>query len=94
MRATVRDPDDAERLRVLKALPGAAARLSLWKADLLVPGSFDAAVEGAFRGGGLRLSETLCLWWLDGRIDPDRSIDWSINGRLVDLTNLRIKHAH
>ncbi len=32
---------------MLKALPGAAERLTLYAADLLVPGSFDAAVEGA-----------------------------------------------
>lgn len=48
MRATVRNPDDLGRgLAVLKALPGAAERLTFWKADLLVPDAFDAAVEGA-----------------------------------------------
>ncbi len=30
----------------LKALPGAAQRLRLFRADLLEPGSFDAAVAG------------------------------------------------
>lgn len=47
MRATVRNPGDEARLAVLKALPGAAERLSFWQADLLVPGSFDKAIDGA-----------------------------------------------
>lgn len=47
MRATVRNPGDEARLVVLKALPGAAERLSFWQADLLVPGSFDKAIDGA-----------------------------------------------
>lgn len=47
MRATVRNPNDEKRLAVLKALPGAAERLTFWAADLLVPGSFDKAIEGA-----------------------------------------------
>lgn len=47
MRATVRNPSDEARLGVLKALPGAAERLSFWQADLLVPGSFDMAIDGA-----------------------------------------------
>jgi hypothetical protein len=48
VRATVRDPDAHERLRVLKALPGANERLTFWRADLLEPGSFDAAIEGGW----------------------------------------------
>lgn len=49
MRATVRSPDDEARLAVLKALPGAAERLTFWQADLLVPGSFDKAIDGVYR---------------------------------------------
>lgn len=47
VRGTVRDPNKQEKLEVLKALPGAAERLTFHAADLLVPGSFDAVVEGA-----------------------------------------------
>lgn len=47
VRGTVRDRSKQEKLEVLKALPGAAERLTFHAADLLVPGSFDAVVEGA-----------------------------------------------
>lgn len=47
VRGTVRDVDDIERLQCLKSLPGATERLSLFAANLLVPGSFDKAIEGA-----------------------------------------------
>ena len=47
VRGTVRDPSKQDKLEVLKALPGAAERLTFHAADLLVPGSFDAVVEGA-----------------------------------------------
>lgn len=47
VRGTLRDPSKQEKVEVLKALPGAAERLTLHAADLLVPGSFDAVVEGA-----------------------------------------------
>lgn len=48
VRATVRDPSNAKKLAFLKALPGAEGRLSFHKADLLVPGSFDEVIQGAF----------------------------------------------
>ncbi|KXZ43332.1 hypothetical protein GPECTOR_94g654 [Gonium pectorale] len=44
--ATVRDPSNQAIVGPLKALPGAAQRLELFAADLLVPGSFDAALSG------------------------------------------------
>ena len=46
VRATVRDPDDSEKVGHLWALPG-QDRLSLHRADLTAPGSFDEAVSGA-----------------------------------------------
>lgn len=46
VRGTVRNASDTERHRVLLELPGAAERLELISADLLDPGSFDAAVAG------------------------------------------------
>lgn len=46
VRGTVRRRDRAEELQHLTALPGATERLELVEADLLVPGSFDAAVSG------------------------------------------------
>lgn len=41
---TVRDPADEAKTAHLKALPGAAERLTLFQANLTVPGSFDAAI--------------------------------------------------
>ncbi|CAN1839579.1 Tetraketide alpha-pyrone reductase 2 [Linum perenne] len=46
VRATVRDPGDAEKVGYLWELKGAKERLKLVKADLLVAGSFDDAVRG------------------------------------------------
>ena len=43
---TVRDPSNEKSVAALKALPGAADRLVLFKGDLLVPGAFDEAVQG------------------------------------------------
>ncbi|XP_065867222.1 phenylacetaldehyde reductase [Euphorbia lathyris] len=46
VKASVRDPDDPRKTEHLRALDGAAERLKLFKANLLVEGSFDSAVEG------------------------------------------------
>uniref|UniRef100_A0A7N0TBQ4 NAD-dependent epimerase/dehydratase domain-containing protein n=1 Tax=Kalanchoe fedtschenkoi TaxID=63787 RepID=A0A7N0TBQ4_KALFE len=46
VRATVRNPDDVEKVGFLLKLNGAEKRLRLVKADLMVEGSFDEAVEG------------------------------------------------
>eukprot|EP00877_Chromochloris_zofingiensis_P011994 jgi/Chrzof1/7048/Cz02g08240.t1 len=43
---TTRDPHNRKTVAPLQQLPGASQRLKLFKADLLVPGSFDAAVDG------------------------------------------------
>lgn len=42
----MRDPSNAKKLAFLRALPGAAERLTFHKADLLAPGSFDEVVQG------------------------------------------------
>ncbi|WOL02856.1 tetraketide alpha-pyrone reductase 2 isoform X2 [Canna indica] len=47
VRATVRDPEDAAKVGFLQSMEGARERLQLVKADLLVDGSFDDAVDGA-----------------------------------------------
>lgn len=47
VRGTVRSPEDADKYRFLRALPGADERLTLWKGELLEDGSFDPAVDGA-----------------------------------------------
>lgn len=44
--ATVRDPNDPKKVEHLRSLDGAKERLHLFPANLLVEGSFDAAVEG------------------------------------------------
>eukprot|EP00897_Mesotaenium_endlicherianum_P008974 jgi/Mesen1/8104/ME000435S07279 len=44
--ATVRNPDDEQKVAHLKGLPHAADRLKLFKADLLTDGSFQEAIEG------------------------------------------------
>ncbi|XP_050366490.1 bifunctional dihydroflavonol 4-reductase/flavanone 4-reductase-like [Argentina anserina] len=46
VRATVRDPDNMKKVGHLLELPMAATRLTLWKADLDVEGSFDEAING------------------------------------------------
>ncbi|KAG9407331.1 hypothetical protein AC1031_002059 [Aphanomyces cochlioides] len=42
---TVRDPANEKKVAHLKALPGANERLTLFKADLLEEGAFDAAIK-------------------------------------------------
>ncbi|CAO2837307.1 unnamed protein product [Amaranthus hypochondriacus] len=44
--ATVRDPNDPQKVEHLRSLDGAKERLHLFPANLLEEGSFDAAVEG------------------------------------------------
>uniref|UniRef100_A0A0D9UWB8 NAD-dependent epimerase/dehydratase domain-containing protein n=1 Tax=Leersia perrieri TaxID=77586 RepID=A0A0D9UWB8_9ORYZ len=46
VRATVRDPDDESKVGFLWELDGATDRLRLFKADLMLDGSFDSAVRG------------------------------------------------
>ncbi|XP_022769017.1 dihydroflavonol 4-reductase-like [Durio zibethinus] len=46
VRATVRDPDNAKKVKHLIELPKADSHLTLWKADLSEEGSFDAAIQG------------------------------------------------
>ncbi|KAK4401307.1 Tetraketide alpha-pyrone reductase 1 [Sesamum angolense] len=43
---TVRDPDDEKKVGHLKRLEGARERLELVRAELMVPGSFDAPIMG------------------------------------------------
>lgn len=44
--ATVRQPNSSSATRHLLAMPGAADRLKLFKADLMDPGAFDEAIAG------------------------------------------------
>ena len=44
--APVRRPDDEKAVGCLRAMPGAAERLKLFKADLLEPGSYDESMKG------------------------------------------------
>ncbi|KAI3906365.1 hypothetical protein MKW92_017891 [Papaver armeniacum] len=46
VRATVREPDNVEKVGFLWEMAGAKERLQLVKADLMVDGSFDDAVNG------------------------------------------------
>ncbi|KAH9626822.1 hypothetical protein KSS87_002467 [Heliosperma pusillum] len=46
VRATVRDPENVEKVGFLLELEGAKERLKLFKADLMVEASFDAAING------------------------------------------------
>nr|AIA24416.1 cinnamoyl-CoA reductase 2 [Sinopodophyllum hexandrum] len=46
VRATVRNPDDVDKVGFLLEMNGAKERLKLVKADLMVDGSFDDAIEG------------------------------------------------
>lgn len=46
VRATVRDPGNAKKVKHLLDLPQAKTNLTLWKADLADEGSFDEAISG------------------------------------------------
>lgn len=46
VRITVRDPGDAGKVGFLKDFDGAKKRLKIFKADLMVEGSFDEAIQG------------------------------------------------
>ncbi|XP_041018473.1 dihydroflavonol 4-reductase-like [Juglans microcarpa x Juglans regia] len=46
VRATVRDPDNIKKVKHLLELPKAETHMTLWKADLNEPGSFDKAIKG------------------------------------------------
>lgn len=46
VRAVVRDPQDAEKIAHLTALPGAKERLTAWRGKLDEEGSYDAAFDG------------------------------------------------
>ncbi|KAF7124502.1 hypothetical protein RHSIM_Rhsim12G0083400 [Rhododendron simsii] len=47
VRTTVRDPENVEKVGFLWELNGAKERLKIFKADLMVEGSFDQAIQGA-----------------------------------------------
>nr|USU43665.1 bifunctional dihydroflavonol/flavanone 4-reductase [Ailanthus altissimus] len=46
VRGTVRDPDNAKKVKHLLDLPKAKTHLTLWKADLAEEGSYDEAIQG------------------------------------------------
>ncbi|KAK1374584.1 Tetraketide alpha-pyrone reductase 2 [Heracleum sosnowskyi] len=46
VRTTVRDPDDIDKIGYLWEFDGARERLKIMKADLMIEGSFDQAIEG------------------------------------------------
>ncbi|XP_051151788.1 dihydroflavonol 4-reductase-like [Andrographis paniculata] len=46
VRATVRDPENLKKVGHLLNLPMAKTNLTLWKADMAVPGSFDEPIQG------------------------------------------------
>ena len=68
VRGTVRSLAATDSHAHLRALPGAAERLELIEADLLVPGSFDTAVAGASH-----VFHTASPYRLDVR-DPQREL--------------------
>ncbi|KAH7651111.1 Dihydrokaempferol 4-reductase protein [Dioscorea alata] len=46
VKATISNPEDLEKVKYLLELPGAEQRLTLWKADLSIEGSFDEVING------------------------------------------------
>nr|AIB06741.1 dihydroflavonol 4-reductase [Mangifera indica]AIY25002.1 dihydroflavonol 4-reductase [Mangifera indica]AIY25003.1 dihydroflavonol 4-reductase [Mangifera indica] len=46
VRATVRDPNNMNKVKHLLELPNAKTHLTLWKADMTEEGSFDEAIKG------------------------------------------------
>lgn len=86
VRATVRDPDNKEKVGFLWELEGAKERLTLYKADLLVDGSFDDAINGVDG-----VFHTACPVFPPRQTDDVRRllIDTSVNGTLNVLSSCK-----
>lgn len=67
--ATVRDPENEEKTRHLKALPFAAERLRLFPGDLQAEGAFDDAVRGC--GGVFHTASPVQLVTVEGSKEKD-----------------------
>jgi dihydroflavonol-4-reductase len=84
VRGTVRDPGRDSAVAHLKALPGAAERLELVRADLLQDGSFDAAVAGC-----VAVVHTASPYALDVA-DPQRDlVDPAVQGTRTVLASCK-----
>ncbi|XP_021753974.1 tetraketide alpha-pyrone reductase 2-like isoform X1 [Chenopodium quinoa] len=86
VRATVRDPDNVEKVGFLWELQGAKERLTLYKADLLIDGSFDDAINGV-----LGVFHTACPVFLPSQTDDVQTllIDPGIKGTLNVLSSCK-----
>ncbi|KAL2509655.1 Tetraketide alpha-pyrone reductase 2 [Forsythia ovata] len=85
VRTTVRDPENAEKISFLWELNGAKERLKIMKADLLVEGSFDEAVEGV---DGVFHTASPVLVAYDNNVQ-ENLIDPCIKGTLNVLNSCR-----
>ncbi|XP_002992359.2 tetraketide alpha-pyrone reductase 2 [Selaginella moellendorffii] len=75
---TARNPDDPAKVGFLWDLPGAKERLRIFKADLLEPGSFDAALSGVY--GVIHVAGVVLI---DPKDDPQlKLVETSTNGVL------------
>ncbi|XP_020200981.1 tetraketide alpha-pyrone reductase 2 [Aegilops tauschii subsp. strangulata] len=78
VRATVRDPSDEAKVGFLWELEGADERLQLLRADLLVEGSFDAAVSGV--DGVFHAASPVVVSYEDGKDAQEKLVDPIMKG--------------
>ncbi|KAM7270202.1 hypothetical protein ACFE04_029416 [Oxalis oulophora] len=85
VRATVRDPDDKDKVGYLWEFNGAKERLKLLKADLMVEGSFDEAINGV---DGVFHTASPVLVSYEGDVQKDL-IDPAIKGTVNVLSSCK-----
>ncbi|XP_010493007.1 PREDICTED: cinnamoyl-CoA reductase 1 isoform X2 [Camelina sativa] len=82
VKASVRDPSDPKKTQHLVSLEGAKERLHLFKADLLVEGSFDSAIDGC-QG----VFHTASPFYIDVKDPQVELIDPAVKGTLNVLNS-------
>ncbi|KAL5708079.1 hypothetical protein ACHQM5_018914 [Ranunculus cassubicifolius] len=82
VKASVRDPDNHSKTQHLRQLPGADARLHLFKADLLDEGVFDSIVDGCM---GVFHTASPCV--IDVKDPQAELIDPAVKGTLNVLSS-------
>ncbi|XP_071694549.1 tetraketide alpha-pyrone reductase 2-like [Rutidosis leptorrhynchoides] len=89
VRTTVRDPENVEKVGYLLELKGAHDRLKLMKADLMVQGSFDEAVDGV---DGVFHTASPVIFVNDDNIQ-ETLVDPCIKGTMNVLSSCKKAHS-